>query len=156
MSWNETLSWLRSQNSEWPRIFPVTGANQNVQKLIVIHWFEKRYWKTLFQTFFKVIYCKMAKHINSGYNHVCYSVYPWIPQSEHPVIKCQFLNKFFPWEDQNPQFTSSGSLNFVSRGFIFLCLFLYKFISFQRQFNPQFLARFWSVIYQPEKSRSSM
>ena len=33
MSRNELPSWLRSQNSEYPRIFRVTGANQNAQKL---------------------------------------------------------------------------------------------------------------------------
>ena len=34
MSRNGTPSWLRSQNSEQPRIFGVTGANQIAQKLL--------------------------------------------------------------------------------------------------------------------------
>ena len=34
MARNETPSWLRSQNSEEPRIFWVTGANQNARKLL--------------------------------------------------------------------------------------------------------------------------
>ena len=34
MSRNEMLSWLRSQNSEYPRIFRVKGANQNARKLL--------------------------------------------------------------------------------------------------------------------------
>jgi len=34
MPQNEIPSWLWSQNSEWPMIFRVTGANQNVQKLL--------------------------------------------------------------------------------------------------------------------------
>ena len=34
MSRNETPSWLRSQNSEQPRIFRVTGANQNARKVL--------------------------------------------------------------------------------------------------------------------------
>ena len=34
MSRNETPSWLRSQNSEYPMIFRVTRANQNARKLL--------------------------------------------------------------------------------------------------------------------------
>ena len=34
MSRNETPSWLRSENSEQPRIFRVTGANQNAPNLL--------------------------------------------------------------------------------------------------------------------------
>ena len=100
--------------------------------------------------------CSLQDGKTHKYNHARYSVYLWIQQSEHPVIKCQFLNTFFPWEDQNPQFNAKGSPNFLSRGFIFVSFSLYKFISFQRKFNSQFLASFWSVIYQPGKSRSAM
>ena len=31
---SETPSWLRSQNSKHPRIFRVTGANQNARKAL--------------------------------------------------------------------------------------------------------------------------
>ena len=34
MSQNETPSWLRSQNSEYPKIFRFTGANQNARNLL--------------------------------------------------------------------------------------------------------------------------
>ena len=34
MSRNESPSWLRSQNSEYPMIFRVTRANQNARKLL--------------------------------------------------------------------------------------------------------------------------
>ena len=34
MSLNETPSWLRSQNSEQPRTFRVTGANKNARKVL--------------------------------------------------------------------------------------------------------------------------
>ena len=36
MSRNQTPSWPRSQNSEQPRIFRVTGGNQNSRKLLFI------------------------------------------------------------------------------------------------------------------------
>ena len=32
LSRNEKPFWISSQNSEYPRIFPVTGANQNARK----------------------------------------------------------------------------------------------------------------------------
>ena len=46
---NETPSWLRSQNSEQPRILRVTGANQNARKLLFTDLVNTKinYWKGL-------------------------------------------------------------------------------------------------------------
>ena len=51
MSWNEKPSWLRSQNSEKPRIFQVTGANQNARKLLFTDWVNTKSWYTYLLSF---------------------------------------------------------------------------------------------------------
>ena len=39
LSRNEKLFWILSQNSEYPRIFRVTGANQDLRKFLSTAWF---------------------------------------------------------------------------------------------------------------------
>ena len=51
MSWHEKPSWLRSQNSEKPRIFQVTGANQNARKLLFTDWVNTKSWYTYLLSF---------------------------------------------------------------------------------------------------------
>ena len=53
LSRNETPSWLRSQNSELPRIFRVTGANQNARKLLFTDLVKTKNGCLVQQIFFK-------------------------------------------------------------------------------------------------------